>query len=133
MHACGHDTHVTTWIGTARQLVARKAEWSGTLVMIAQPGEETGEGAKAMLDDGLYTRFPKPTHAIAFHDSAALPAGTIGYSNGFALANVGSAFVWAAAHLLPAIALGRGLQVAHAANARFAILAGFGAAVALLA
>ena len=90
MHACGHDTHVTTWIGTARQLVARKAEWSGTLVMIAQPGEETGEGAKAMLDDGLFTRFPKPDTAIAFHDAAALPAGVIGVTPGYALANVDS-------------------------------------------
>ncbi len=63
MHACGHDTHMTSFIGTARQMVARKADWSGTLVMILQPGEETGEGAKAMLDDGLYTRFPKPTPA----------------------------------------------------------------------
>src|SRR5687768_17727496 len=60
MHACGHDTHMTAWIGTARRLAAMKDQWSGTLVMILQPGEETGEGAKAMLDDGLYTRFPKP-------------------------------------------------------------------------
>ena len=90
MHACGHDTHVTSWIGTARQLVARKAEWSGTLVMIAQPGEETGEGAKAMLDDGLFTRFPKPDAAIAFHDAAAMPAGVIGVTPGYALANVDS-------------------------------------------
>jgi hippurate hydrolase len=90
MHACGHDTHMTTWIGTARRMAATKTQWSGTLVMIAQPGEEIGVGAKAMLDDGLYTRFPKPTHAIAFHDAASLPAGVIGYSPGFALANVDS-------------------------------------------
>jgi hippurate hydrolase len=90
MHACGHDTHMTTWIETARRLAAMKGQWSGTLVMIAQPGEETGAGAKAMLDDGLYTRFPKPTHAIAFHDSASLPAGVIGYKQGYALANVDS-------------------------------------------
>jgi hippurate hydrolase len=90
MHACGHDTHMTAWIGAARRLAAMKGSWSGTLVMIAQPGEETGEGAKAMLEDGLYTRFPKPTHAVAFHDSASLLAGTIGYSNGYALANVDS-------------------------------------------
>ncbi len=90
MHACGHDTHMAAWVGTARRMVASKVQWSGTLVMILQPGEETSEGAKAMLADGLYTRFPKPTHALAFHDSASLPAGTIGYSNGFALANVDS-------------------------------------------
>jgi hippurate hydrolase len=90
MHACGHDTHMTTWVGTARRLAAMKDQWSGTLVMIAQPGEEIGVGAKAMLDDGLYTRFPKPSHVIAFHDAASLPAGVIGYSPGFALANVDS-------------------------------------------
>ncbi|WP_309601345.1 amidohydrolase [Sphingomonas sp.] len=90
MHGCGHDTHVTSWIGTARQLVARKADWSGTLVMIAQPGEETGEGAKAMLDDGLFTRFPKPSTVIGFHDAAAMPAGVIGVTPGYALANVDS-------------------------------------------
>lgn len=90
MHACGHDTHMSAWVGTARRLAAAKNSWSGTLVMILQPGEETGEGAKAMLDDGLYSRFPKPTHALAFHDAAALPAGMIGYTSGYALANVDS-------------------------------------------
>jgi hippurate hydrolase len=90
MHACGHDTHMTAWVGAARRLAAMKDKWSGTLVMIAQPGEEIGVGAKAMLDDGLFTRFPKPTHAIAFHDAASLPAGTIGYNVGPALANVDS-------------------------------------------
>ena len=90
MHACGHDTHITTWLGTARQLAAMKDQWSGTLVMILQPGEETGEGAKAMLDDGLYTRFPKPDYVLAFHDAAALPAGVIGVTPGYALANVDS-------------------------------------------
>jgi hippurate hydrolase len=90
MHACGHDTHMTAWVGAARRLAAMKGQWSGTLVMILQPGEETSEGAQAMLADGLYTRFPKPSHVLAFHDSAGLPAGTIGYSNGFALANVDS-------------------------------------------
>jgi amidohydrolase len=88
MHACGHDTHMTSWIATARRLVAMKAQWSGTLVMIGQPGEETGQGAAAMLEDGLFTRFPKPTHALAFHDSASLPAGTLGYTSGPAFANV---------------------------------------------
>ena len=67
-----------------------KDQWSGTLVMILQPGEETGEGARAMLDDGLYTRFPKPSTVLAFHDAAALPAGVIGITPGYALANVDS-------------------------------------------
>ena len=90
MHACGHDTHMTGWVATARQLVARKDQWAGTLVMILQPAEETGEGALAMLEDGLYTRFPKPEYALAFHDAAGAPAGYIGYAPGFALANVDS-------------------------------------------
>lgn len=90
MHACGHDTHMTAFIGTARRLAAMKDQWSGTLVMILQPGEETGEGAMAMLQDGLYTRFPKPQAVLAFHDAAALPAGVIGVTPGYALANVDS-------------------------------------------
>src|SRR5687768_1684737 len=90
MHACGHDTHMAAWLGTARRLAAMKDQWSGTLVMILQPGEETGEGAKAMLDDGLYTRFPRPGTVLAFHDAASLPAGVIGVTPGYALANVDS-------------------------------------------
>jgi hippurate hydrolase len=90
MHACGHDTHMSAWIGTATALAGMKDKWSGTLVMILQPAEEIGLGAKAMIDDGLYSRFPHPTHAIAFHDSAELPAGKIGYASGWALANVDS-------------------------------------------
>jgi hippurate hydrolase len=88
MHACGHDTHVATWLGTARRLAAMKNQWSGTLVMILQPGEERVMGAKAMLDDGLFTRFPKPDVLLAFHDSATLPAGVIGVVPGYVLANV---------------------------------------------
>ncbi|MFA6219833.1 MAG: amidohydrolase [Erythrobacter sp.] len=90
MHACGHDTHMTAWIATARRMAARKAEWSGTLVMIGQPAEETGQGARAMLDDGLYTRFPKPDYALAFHDMSGVLAGTITYASGPAMANVDS-------------------------------------------
>jgi len=90
MHACGHDTHMTAWIGTARRLAAMRGAWSGTLVMIGQPAEEVGRGARAMLEDGLYTRFPKPQYAVAFHDSAALPAGTIGIADGYVMANVDS-------------------------------------------
>src|SRR5690348_12662499 len=88
MHACGHDTHITTWLATGRRLAAMKDQWSGTLVMILQPGEERVMGAKAMLEDGLFTRFPKPDYLLAFHDSASLPAGQIGVTRGFALANV---------------------------------------------
>ena len=88
MHACGHDTHITTWLATGRRLAAMKDQWSGTLVMILQPGEERVIGAQAMLDDGLFTRFPKPDVLLAFHDSASLPAGQIGITRGYALANV---------------------------------------------
>lgn len=90
MHACGHDTHMTAWIEVARLLAARKSEWSGTLVMIGQPAEEMGLGARAMLADGLYTRFPKPDYAIAFHDTPELPSGVVGAKPGWALANVDS-------------------------------------------
>jgi amidohydrolase len=88
MHACGHDTHIAAWLGVARRLAAMKSEWSGTLVMNLQSGEETGEGAKAMLADGLYTRFPKPDYVLAFHDSAILPAGMIGLTPGYTTASV---------------------------------------------
>ena len=87
MHACAHDTHVTNLIGTARVLVALKDQWSGTLVLCAQPAEEIVAGARAMLADGLFTRFPKPDFAIALHTSSQLPAGLIGYGEGPFLAN----------------------------------------------
>jgi hippurate hydrolase len=88
MHACGHDTHITTWLATARRLAGMKNDWSGTVVMVLQPGEERVMGAKAMLEDGLFTRFPKPDYLLAFHDSATLPAGVIGIKSGYMLANV---------------------------------------------
>ena len=90
MHACGHDIHMSAWVGTARRLVALKDQWRGTLVMIAQPAEERGGGAKAMLEDGLYKRFPKPTHVVALHVNAAIPAGSVGIHSGYAMANVDS-------------------------------------------
>ena len=90
MHACGHDVHMTAWLGTARALVAQKSKWKGTLVMIAQPAEEIGLGAQAMLADGLYQRFPKPDYNLALHVSADAPSGTVVYSTGYAMANVDS-------------------------------------------
>ena len=90
MHACGHDTHMSAWIGTARRMAVLKSQWSGTLIMIGQPAEEVNGGASAMLKDGLFTRFPKPQYVVAFHDSASQPAGTVGYTPGFALASVDS-------------------------------------------
>ncbi|WP_300542296.1 amidohydrolase [Maricaulis sp.] len=90
MHACAHDTHMTGLVGAARQLVERTDEWSGTLVLIGQPAEELGEGAVAMLEDGLYERFPLPDYNIAFHTFSAIPAGTITYAPGYAMANVDS-------------------------------------------
>ena len=90
MHACGHDIHMTVFTGTARRLADLRKDWSGTLIMIGQPAEERGAGARAMLDDGLYTRFPRPDYALGLHVNAAMVAGQIGYVEGFALANVDS-------------------------------------------
>ena len=88
MHACGHDVHMTCWVGTARVLTALKDRWSGTLVFVAQPAEEIGAGARMMLGDGLYKRFPKPDYCLALHADALLEAGHIHYKEGLAMANV---------------------------------------------
>ncbi len=77
MHACGHDVHITALVGTARQMAARKDQWSGTLILIGQPAEERISGARGMMEDGLYERFPKPDYALAFHVSASTPTGRI--------------------------------------------------------
>ena len=90
MHACGHDVHMTVWVGTATLLARAKDRWRGTLVMVGQPAEERGSGARGMLEDGLYKRFPKPDFAVALHNSAAAVAGSIEYVAGYALANVDS-------------------------------------------
>ncbi len=88
MHACGHDVHMTVFVGTARLLAKAKDRWAGTLVMIGQPAEEMGVGARAMLREGLFRHFPKPDFAVALHDSASLPAGTVGLVEGYHMANV---------------------------------------------
>jgi len=90
MHACGHDINMTCWLGAARTLTRLKQHWSGTLVMIGQPAEERGAGANAMLNDGLFKRFPLPDYCVALHVNADTPAGTVGYVPGFAMANVDS-------------------------------------------
>jgi len=90
MHACGHDTHVTSLVGTARMLAARRDQWKGTLVLIGQPAEERISGARDMLADGLYKRFPKPDYAIAFHVAADRPSGKIEVPLGAAYASADS-------------------------------------------
>jgi hippurate hydrolase len=88
MHACGHDIHMTSFIGTARKLAAMKAAWRGTLVMIGQPAEERVLGAEAMIKEGLFTKFPKPDRNIALHVTPSMKAGDVGIAEGYALANV---------------------------------------------
>ena len=82
MHACGHDLHMAAWAGTARLMAEHRRRWSGTLVMVGQPAEEGLGGARAMLSDGLFTRFPRPDFALSLHDDDTMPAGTIGYHPG---------------------------------------------------
>jgi len=90
MHACGHDIHMSTLIGTARALGKLKDKWRGTILFVGQPAEETAGGARAILKDGLYTRWPKTDYALGFHDKADLQTGHIGVTEGYTYANVDS-------------------------------------------
>src|SRR2546428_812841 len=87
MHACGHDIHMASWVGAATLLAAGKDRWRGTILFVGQPAEEVASGARAMIKDGSWTRFPKPDFAIAIHDTTAQPAGQVGLVPGSAFAN----------------------------------------------
>ena len=90
MHSCGHDMHMTTWVGTARAMVEVKDQWSGTLMMIGQPAEEIGAGSKMMLDEGLYEEFGVPDYGLALHCNPTIAAGQIGVDEGYSMANTES-------------------------------------------
>jgi len=90
MHACGHDVHMASWWGTASIMAKSKDKWHGTLVLVAQPAEETITGADKMIKDGLFTRFPKPDIGVALHDTNGLPVGKVGITPGYAKANADS-------------------------------------------
>ena len=93
MHACGHDLHMAAWSGTAAWMASHRQLWKGTLMLVAQPAEETVSGAAAMLKDGLFTRFPKPDFVLGVHDDDTLPAGTVGYHAGFFRASMAAPVV----------------------------------------
>ncbi len=90
MHACGHDIHIATFIGVAREMAKLKDQWHGTILFVGQPAEEAYGGAKALLEDGLYQRFPKPDFALGFHDNSQMETGHIGVTPGYTYANVDS-------------------------------------------
>ncbi len=90
MHACGHDLHMSSWWGTAAIMASTKDTWHGTLMLIAQPAEETISGAKRMVEDGLFTRFPKPDIGIALHDTNEMPVGQVGITPEYTYANADS-------------------------------------------
>src|SRR5207237_400520 len=90
MHACGHDVHMAALFGTAAIMARNKGEWHGTLMLIGQPAEETISGAKAMIDDRLFARYPKPDAGVAMHDTNLLPAGKVRVTPGYAKSNADS-------------------------------------------
>lgn len=87
MHSCGHDMHMTTWLGTARVMAKMKDQWKGTLMLIGQPAEEIGQGAKMMIDKGLYQTFGVPDFAVGMHCSPTIPTGQVGFGKGYTMAN----------------------------------------------
>lgn len=88
MHACGHDMHMAVWTGVARVIAQRKKDWKGTVVFIGQPAEEKGAGARSMIAEGLFTKFPRPDYALALHVNSALESGKVGICPGYVLANI---------------------------------------------
>ena len=90
MHACGHDVHMSSVLGAARYLASHRNQWKGSLMLIGQPAEERGSGARAMLKDGLFTRFRKPDYAVALHVESTTPTGKVALRAGYSLANVDS-------------------------------------------
>ena len=82
-HMCGHDLHMSAWVGTAELMAQNRERWHGTLMLVGQPAEEIVSGASAMIRDGLFTRFPKPDFALGMHDDASLPAGVVGFHSGY--------------------------------------------------
>ena len=82
-HACGHDLHMSAWVGTAQLMAQNRGQWHGTLLLVGQPAEEIVSGSAAMIKDGLFERFPKPDYALGVHDEPSLPAGVLGYHPGF--------------------------------------------------
>ena len=122
MHACGHDLHMADFAGTARLLAREDCTWSGTLLFVAQPAEETGEGARAMIHDGLFSRFPVPQSALTLHADPVLPAGTVGSRPGI---------LSAGSHSLEAVIRGVSGHGAHPHRARDPVVIAAQAVLAL--
>jgi amidohydrolase len=90
MHSCGHDMHMTNWVGVARAMVKMKDQWSGTLMLIGQPAEEIGKGARMMLNAGLYEKFGVPAFGVGLHCSPTIPAGQVGFGKEYTMATTES-------------------------------------------